>query len=112
VATFDRTHVANLAIAYELGRGFRVGARTTAYSGLPRATENGVSGRLPAFFRLDLRAEKRWRLGKTSWISAVAEMMNATLSKEAIATSCSLNGCEAQMFGPIFIPSVGVEGGF
>jgi hypothetical protein len=112
VATFDRTHVGNLAIAYDLGRGIRVGARGTAYSGLPRATETGVNGRLPAFFRLDLRAEKRWRLGKTSWISAVAEMMNATLSKEAIATSCSLRGCEAQMFGPIFIPSLGVEGGF
>lgn len=112
VATFDRTHVGNLAIAYELGRSFRVGTRVTAYSGLPRATEAGTSGRLPAFFRLDLRAEKRWRLGKTSWLSVVAEMMNTTLSKEAIATSCSLRGCEAQMFGPIFIPSLGVEGGF
>ncbi len=112
VATFDRTHVGNLALAYELGRGIRVGARATAYSGLPKATETGTSGRLPAFFRLDLRAEKRWRLGKKSWLSVVAEMMNATLSKEAIATSCSLRGCEAQMFGPIFIPSLGIEGGF
>jgi len=111
VATFDRTHVGNLAAAYDLGRGFRVGARVTAYSGLPKAADGG-GGRLPAFFRLDVRGEKRWRLGKTSWISVVAEWMNATLSKEAIATSCSLRGCEAQMFGPVTIPSLGIEGGF
>jgi hypothetical protein len=43
----------------------------------------------------------------------VAEWMNATLSKEAVATSCSLNtGCTAQTVGPITIPSLGVEGGF
>ncbi len=112
VATFDRTHVGNLALAYELGKGFRVGARVMAYSGLPQATAAGTSGRLPAFFRLDLRAEKRWRLGKTAFFSAVAEWMNATLSKEAIATSCSLNGCDAQTIGPVTIPSLGIEGGF
>jgi hypothetical protein len=112
VATFDRTHVGNLALAYDLGRGYRVGARVNAYSGLPRATETGTRGRLPGFFRLDVRGEKRWRLGKTSWLSVVAEWMNATLSKEAIATTCSLRGCEAQLFGPVTIPSLGIEGGF
>lgn len=111
IATFDRTHVGNLALAYDLGKGYRVGGRVMAYSGLPRAREAG-GGRLPAFFRLDARAEKRWRLGKTSYISAVAEWMNATLNKEAIATSCSLNGCTAQLVGPITIPSLGIEGGF
>lgn len=112
VASFDRTHVGNLAIAYELGRGWRAGARVTAYSGLPQRTEAGPSARLPAFVRLDLRAEKRFRIGKTSWFSVIAEWMNATLSKEAVATTCSLRGCEAQLIGPITIPSIGIEGGF
>jgi hypothetical protein len=111
VATFDRTHVGNLALAYDLGKAYRVGGRIVAYSGLPQSSDAG-GGRLPSFFRLDLRAEKRWRLGKTAWISAIAEWMNATLSKEAIATSCSLRGCDAQLIGPITIPSVGIEGGF
>lgn len=112
IASFDRTHVGNLALAYELGRGYRAGARFTAYSGLPQRTEQGPSDRLPAFFRLDLRAEKRFRIGKTSWFSVVAEWMNATLNKEAVATTCSLRGCEAQLVGPITIPSLGIEGGF
>jgi len=38
--------------------------------------------------------------------------MNATLSKEAVSTTCSLRGCEAQLIGPITIPSLGIEGGF
>jgi hypothetical protein len=38
--------------------------------------------------------------------------MNATLSKEAVTTTCTLSGCEAEMMGPVTIPSIGVEGGF
>jgi hypothetical protein len=34
------------------------------------------------------------------------------LSKEAVTTTCTLDGCEAQMIGPITIPSLGVEGAF
>lgn len=112
VASFDRTHVGNLALAYDLGKGWRAGARVTAYSGLPQRSDSGPSGRLPAFWRLDLRAEKRFRIGKTGFLSVVAEWMNVTLQKEAVATTCSLRGCEAQLFGPITIPSLGIEGGF
>ena len=77
----------------------------------PRS-ETGPNGRLPPFLRLDVRGEKRFRLGKTTWLSVIAEWMNATLSTEAEATTCSLRGCEAQMEGPITIPSLGIEGGF
>ena len=112
VASFDRTHVGNLAVAYDLGSGWRAGVRLTAYSGLPQRSDTGPNGRLPAFWRLDLRGEKRFRIGKTGYLSIVAEWMNATLSKEAVATTCSLRGCEAQLFGPITIPSLGIEGGF
>ncbi|MFZ5895366.1 MAG: TonB family protein [Myxococcota bacterium] len=114
VATFDRTHVFNAALAYDLGRGFRAGGRVMFYTGLPAVAtpDNPDGGRLPAFFRLDLRLEKRWRLGENAWISAVAEWLNATLSKEALSTRCTLAGCEAMTIGPITIPSLGVEGGF
>jgi hypothetical protein len=114
VATFDRTHVANVAAAYDLGRGWRAGARGVFYTGLPKLPTPDAPGeaRLPAFFRLDLRFEKRWQLGPRAHLSAVAEWMNATLSKEAVTSSCNLNGCEAQRIGPVTIPSLGVEGGF
>lgn len=114
IAAFDRTHVLNVAAAYDLGRSWRAGARTVFYTGLPKAADpaDPDSTRLPAFFRLDLRLEKRWQLGEKAWIAFVAEWMNATLSKEAVTTSCTLAGCESQMIGPVTIPSLGVEGGF
>ncbi len=114
VASFDRTHVANAALAFDLGRNWRAGTRVVFYTGLPKAPDptDPSDTRLPAFFRLDVRLEKRWQLGKKAWISAVAEWLNATLSKEAVAARCTLQGCEAQTVGPVTIPSLGVEGGF
>lgn len=114
VAAFDRTHVANAAVAYDLGRGFRAGGRVVFYTGLPKPPDPSDPGstRLPAFFRLDVRAEKKFRLGERAHLSIVAEWLNATLSKEAVTTTCTLTGCEAQMIGPITIPSLGVEGAF
>jgi hypothetical protein len=114
VAVFDRTHVVNAAAAYNLGRNWRAGTRVVFYTGVPKAPDpNDASTRLPPFFRIDLRLEKRWQLGQKTWISLVAEWMNATLSKEAIGTQCSLNeGCQTQTVGPVSIPSLGVEGGF
>jgi TonB family protein len=114
VATFDRTHVANAAVAYNLGRNWRAGTRVTFYTGLPKAPDPTApsSSRLPPFFRVDLRLEKRWQLSTRFWISAIAEWMNATLSKEAISTTCTLQGCQTQTIGPITIPSLGLEGGF
>jgi TonB dependent receptor-like, beta-barrel/Gram-negative bacterial TonB protein C-terminal/TonB-dependent Receptor Plug Domain len=114
VAVFDRTHVVNAALAYNLGRNWRAGTRVVFYTGVPKAPDpTDGSTRLPPFFRVDLRLEKRWQLGQSTWISFVAEWMNATLSKEAIGTQCSLNeGCQTQTVGPVSIPSIGVEGGF
>jgi hypothetical protein len=57
----------------------------------------------PAFYRLDLRVEKRWTLGRAAWISFVVEVMNATLHKEQFA---------GEEIGPITIPSIGVEAAF
>ncbi len=114
LATFDRTHVANCALAYDLGRNWRAGSRIVFYTGLPKAPDptDPSATRLPPFFRLDLRLEKRWPLGPRAFISAIAEWMNVTLSKEAVATTCTLQGCQTQTVGPITIPSLGIEGGF
>jgi hypothetical protein len=113
IAAFDRTHVLNAALAYSLGRNWRAGARTMFYTGLPKLPDpSDPSTRLPPFFRLDLRLEKRWKLGETAFISFVAEWLNATLNTEAISTRCTLSGCEARRIGPVTIPSLGLEGGF
>jgi hypothetical protein len=113
VASFDRTHVLTGALAFDLGRAWRAGTRVTFYTGLPKAPDpTDGSTRLSPFFRLDLRLEKRWPLGPRAWLAFVAEWMNATLSKEAVSTSCTLNGCQETTIGPVTIPSLGLEGGF
>lgn len=114
IASFDRTHVVNVAAAYNLGRNWRAGTRLVFYTGLPKAPDptRPDETRLPSFFRFDVRLEKRWKLGKQAWISFVAEWLNATLSKEALSTRCTLQGCEYQEFGPVTIPSLGAEGAF
>jgi TonB family protein len=111
-AAFDRTHVGSAALAYDLGRHWRAGSRFTFYTGIPKSNlGSGLNpeaptlspDRDPAFYRLDVRLEKKWQLTESAWISFVAEMLNATLSKETIS------GLE---IGPIAIPSLGLEGGF
>ena len=111
-SSFDRTHVANAAVAYDLGRNWRAGTRLMFYTGVPSvASSDGLIApprsahppRDEVFYRVDLRFEKRWQMSRSTWLSFVAEMMNATLHKEVLL---------GQTIGPISIPSVGLEGGF
>jgi len=110
LAAFDRTHVLNAAIGYDIGRGWRSGLRFTFYSGAPLAAPAGSAGdetsdqgRDPPYYRLDFRVEKRWSIIDTAWISVVVEMLNATLTKETLG---------GQEIGPLLMPSIGLEGGF
>jgi TonB family protein len=113
LSAFDRTHVANIAAAFDLGRLWRAGTRFTIYTGTPVIAPGGNGlippprsaspDRDPLFYRLDLRLEKRWNLTKTVWLSVVAEILNATLHTEVL---------QGQTIGPVTIPSIGVEGAF
>ncbi|MBI5532135.1 MAG: TonB-dependent receptor [Deltaproteobacteria bacterium] len=116
-SAYDRTHVLNAAVAYDFGRGWRAGTRLVFYSGNPVASpshglivppRSGNPKRNPAFYRLDLRLEKRWIPWKRGWLSLVFELMNATLSRESIM---SPEG-DVSTIGPVTIPSVGLEGGY
>jgi hypothetical protein len=126
---FDRTHVLNAILAYDLGRGWRAGARTVVYSGAPYSDLAGNvpvppynNHRGPWFFRLDLRLEKRWSLGKDRSIALVFEGLNVTLNREVsplglqcIGTMTGQGGttqCTQGRLGPLTIPSIGVEAFF
>jgi hypothetical protein len=115
-ASFDRTHVFNLALAYELGRGWRAGGRTVLYSGIPAEVAYARAARrpprTPLFYRLDWRLEKRWPFGKDGFWSLVFEVLNTTLHKETLEMSCYAYGCESESIGPVTIPSIGVEASF
>jgi hypothetical protein len=118
-ARFDRTHVFNLALAYDLGKNWRAGTRFVLYTGFPQEDidedielnqlRSEHPPRIPAFYRVDLRLEKRWRLGERAWWAFVIEVLNATLSKEVVAVNCNSLGCENEEIGPVTIPSIGVE---
>jgi TonB family protein len=132
VSAYDRTHVANAVVSYDLGRSWRAGGRGVLYTGVPitppaPAFEGQRVGeppeRTPTFVRLDLRVEKRWPVGKRGWVTFVVEALNATLSREVTGYACGtalvLPGaperrpsCSERIIGPVTVPSVGVEGGF
>ncbi len=126
---FDRTHILNAILAYDLGRAWRAGGRFLFYSGVPYSDlagnvpvppYNGHRG--PAFFRLDLRLEKRWTLGHDRSVALVIEGLNVTLSKEWTPLGLDCMGdmtsqggttqCTPARLGPLTIPSIGVEAFF
>jgi hypothetical protein len=128
---FDRTHVLNVIGAYDLGAGWRAGARFYYYTGRPYSRR--VYGytippfneyRFPDFYRIDARLEKAWKVGAKGRIAFVVEWLNVTLRKEATSVTCGRHSnslqealaaadkCEFEEIGPVTIPSVGVEGSF
>ncbi len=91
---FDRTHVLNVIGAYDLGRGWRAGARFYFYTGRPYSRQAfGYTvppfneERYPDFYRIDARVEKAWKVGRKGRISVVVEWLNATLRKASSTTS-------------------------
>ena len=118
MSEFDRTHVVNLIGAYDLGRGWRAGARVVAYSGWAYSTttiDGPPNARMPPFYRLDLRLEKKW-VKPWGHVSFIAEWLNVLLRKEDIGVTSE--NCPAgqaycpQEIGPSTVPSLGVEVGF
>jgi hypothetical protein len=118
VATFDRTHVLNLVLGYDLGKNWRAGSRFVFYTGFPRMqgffrpADDDERSRTPAFWRIDLRLEKRWLLGGRKWWAFVFEIMNATLNREVVQLGCDEFSCDEETIGPVTIPSIGVEAAF
>jgi TonB family protein len=113
---FDRTHVFQAALSYEVGPGFRLGARTVLYSGVPELNLEGSphftgNRRGAPFFRLDLRAEKRFRIGQHGYWGLIAEILNATSTREVVRLDCG-EVCRERSAGPVVLPSVGLEAGF
>jgi hypothetical protein len=115
-AAFDRTHVLNAVLAYDLGQRWRAGGRLVFYTGNPELSFVNLptDRRLPPFYRLDVRMEKRWPIGDSgAFWALVLEVLNTTLSQEVVARECNPDGsCEDQAIGPVTIPSIAFEGRF
>jgi TonB dependent receptor/TonB-dependent Receptor Plug Domain len=136
---YDRTHVGSAIATYDLGKRWRIGARFFGYTGRPYShSYEGIAvppfntERLPGFWRLDLRLEKSWEVGRTGRVAFVVEGLNVTFNKEVVDLNCQnapgvapvnyaggalpagakYDVCTPDPLGPITIPSIGVEGAF
>lgn len=113
---YDRPHVLNVGGAFDLGRRWLASANSVFYSGVPGSRNFGErrifdQSRARPFFRIDVRLEKRFRLSETAWWSLVAEVMNASFSREVLRRPCEPR-CSDDVVGPIVLPSLGVMGQF
>lgn len=93
----------------------------TYYSGLPYSKTQGgapvapIDGyRLPDFWRVDARLEKRFRIVARGEVSVVLEGLNVTLNRETVGVECEpvvgrADRCTPRVIGPISVPSLGVE---
>jgi hypothetical protein len=116
-ALFDRRHVLSGALSWRFGSGLRAGVRGTFYTGVPADVAYLAAARNPprtsAFYRIDTRIEKRWRLGDHgAFWAIVLEVLNTTLHEEALGKSCSAYVCREDTVGPLTIPSLGLEAMF
>jgi outer membrane receptor protein involved in Fe transport len=123
-SSFDRRHVASASMATELGAGWRAGARVLVYSGLPYSRPArpdlaiaAASFRLPWYYQVDLRGERRWDLGQHRSLALVLDLLNATFSRQRDSVTCGSpidpSGACTVRDGSLFVvPSVGVEGSF
>lgn len=110
----DQRHDFNAVASYPLGSHWRIGARLQVVSGDPYSPSVGGAqvpwgGRLPTFFALDLRAERRWH---RCWgdILAFVDLQNATNHVNVEGRTPSDTGfSDTDVKGLPTIPFVGVS---
>lgn len=117
VAGYDRPHVLNLALTYDLGANWRASGKFAVMSGVPgrRTTLEGFvfdQSRSDPFLRLDLKLSKRWYVSETYFWSAYLEVLNATNTGQVSSRICNVDSCEDRGSAPLTIPSLGVEVGW
>lgn len=111
LSPYDRTHVLNTALMFDLGRGWNIGGRLLLYTGLPERPTELDGPRLPVFHRIDARLAKRWTIGKTGYVGFVLEGINVTARTETIGITCTDGPCRPRTLAPLVMPSAGIEGG-
>lgn len=124
---YDQTHVLNATFATALGAGWEVGARFRWISGNPVTPVSGAiydarsgayqprfgahnSDRDSAYHQLDLRVDKRFRLGPAS-LNAYLELINAYAAENADGYSYSYDySRKERALAQPFFPNLGLRG--
>jgi hypothetical protein len=124
---WDRTHLLSVVLGYDLGGGWRLGARFFFESGrsftVPCPTPSCAPNqpgppvytetrRLPPFYRIDGRVERRWTFSGGRWFGLAMECFNALGAAEPVGGSYSPgSGVTIRNQAPLLFPSFDVEGG-
>jgi len=114
LAGYDRPHVLNAALTYDLGRHWQASGKVAFASGIPgrRTTLNGYvfdGSRSDPLVRLDVKLAKRWYVSDHFNWGIYAEVLNATYSGTVSRRTCGRRGCQDEGTAPIIIPSIGVD---
>jgi hypothetical protein len=108
---WDQRHILNAVVGYRIA-AYTLGARGHFNTGRP-VLVNGAQAetfvRLPAFYQLDLRAERRF-LFNAFTLSAYLEIVNATLTREVYQINQDPGGAVTEQSLRVFLPSLGVRG--
>lgn len=108
---WDQRHILNAVLGYHLGR-YELGARGHLNTGRPVLVNGGQAEtfvRLPTFYQLDLRAERRI-LFDTFTLNAYVELVNATLSREVYELDQQPSGELSQRSLRVVLPAIGIRG--
>jgi len=124
---WDRTHLLTVALSSDLGAGWRLGGRFFFESGrLAQVScptpdcapgergpaEFGLTRRLPPFYRVDARLERRLTFAHDRWLTFTWEVFNALVKPEPIGYDYSASsGVTLRKQGALIFPSFGIEGG-
>ncbi len=125
---YDQTHVLSAVGTYGFGNGWSVGARVRFVSGNPYTPiiggyfdNNGgdygpvdklpvYSARLPPFFELDVRVEKKWRILKDSQLSVYLDVLDSTNYRNVEAFTYNYDyQIHATAAGLPILPSLGIR---
>jgi hypothetical protein len=111
---WDQRHVLNLVMGYRAGR-YTFGGRVHLNTGRPVLVSSAQGQefvRLPTFYQVDLRCDRRFTFDKFV-LDAYVELVNATLSRQIIGlTQETTNGVPTQDGFRIVLPSIGVHAQF
>ena len=125
--TLDQPHVLTLVASYDLGGGWEIGTRARLVSGNPVTPIEGCvddldtdqceairgdpkSDRLPPFFQVDARVDRRWTFD--TWIlSAYLDLMNVTNQTNSEFLQWDHRFREQRFIpGVPILPSFGIKG--
>jgi hypothetical protein len=111
---WDQRHVVNLVVGYRLG-AYTLGGRFHYNTGRPVLVGNAQGERfvrLPAFYEIDLRVDRRFLFDKFA-LDLYLELVNATLNRQVVGlVQESADGPLTETSYSIVLPSIGVRAEF